>query len=84
MSYRVRLYLADPRIRTKVNHILRHHNRAAYSSQPLRHAAEQIYELYWDSGEPRFDDQGEEVMVMERGADLTDTSWVLLFAEGLL
>ncbi len=56
--------------------MLRHHNRAAYSSQVIRHVAEQIYELYWDSGEPELDVEDQGLMTLERGADLKDHTWV--------
>ncbi|KAI9823714.1 MAG: hypothetical protein M1832_002271 [Thelocarpon impressellum] len=52
-----------------VNLVARHHNRAAYSSQALRHVAEQIDALYWVSGDPGRNVGGDEVL--ERGVDLS-------------
>ncbi|KAI9812899.1 MAG: hypothetical protein M1827_004417 [Pycnora praestabilis] len=55
----------------KLNTIARRHNKAAYSSQALRHVAEQIDALYWAAGAVDSDIRvgGEEVL--EKGVDLT-------------
>ena len=47
-----------------------------YSSQVLRHVAEQIYELYWESGEPNLITEEEDSATLDRGADLKDHKWV--------
>jgi hypothetical protein len=70
------LSVADLELLRIVNLVLRHHNRAAYSSQVVRHVAEQIYELYWDSGEPDLDVEHDGPATLERGADLKDHKWV--------
>jgi len=69
------LSVADLELLRIVNLVLRHHNRAAYSSQVVRHVAEQIYELYWDSGEPDLDVEHDGPATLERGADLKDHKW---------
>ena len=64
-----------------MNLIVRHHNRAAYPLQVLRDVAEQIYELYWESGEPDLDVRGEGSTTLERGADLKDHNNILELPE---
>ncbi|KAI9836515.1 MAG: hypothetical protein M1838_005012 [Thelocarpon superellum] len=56
----------------KLNVIAQHHNKAVYSSQALRHVAEQIDRLYWESSDPSQDVGGYEVF--EKGVDLTKDS----------
>jgi hypothetical protein len=48
--------------------IARHHNKAAYSSQTLRHVAEQIDASYWASGD-RVNDLGRDD-ALDRAVDL--------------
>lgn len=63
-----------------VNTIARHHNRAVYSSQALRHVAEQIDALYWAAAAP---DQEAEIRgedVLEKGLDLSTAEWVSTWA----
>lgn len=59
-----------------MNSIVRHHNRTVYSSQALRHVAEQIDELYWASGAPDtvLTGYGDDVLV--KGINLNDSEWV--------
>ena len=51
-----------------MNTIARHHNKAAYSLQTIRHVAEQIDALYWASGDPVFGARVEECL--EKDLDL--------------
>ncbi|KAI9838395.1 MAG: hypothetical protein M1819_005664 [Sarea resinae] len=53
----------------KLNAIVRRHNRAAYSSEALRHVAEQIDALYWAAGAPEDEMDGRE-SGLRRDADL--------------
>lgn len=65
---------ANPTLRSNiVNSIVRHHNRAAYSFQALRHVAEQIDRLYWASGAPDAALTGYGDDVLEKGIDLNDS-----------
>lgn len=70
--YLQRSRVADLEFPRVVNLVLRHHNRAAYSSQVVHRVAEQIYELYWESGEPDLGVEHEGLETLERGADLKD------------
>ena len=68
--------LANSRLLSVVNITLRHHNRAVYSPSVLRHVAEQIYELYWESGELGIELANEGSETLERGAELKNHTWV--------
>lgn len=57
--------------RRTVNTIARHHKRAVYSSQALRHVAEQIDALYWAAAEPDGDEEAEGTDALEKGSDFT-------------
>lgn len=59
---------------TAVNTLLRHHNRAVYSSQALRHAAERIDRLYWATGASSSDTRinEDDSSSLRRGTDLRD------------
>jgi hypothetical protein len=54
-----------------VNTIVRHHSRTVYSSQTLRHVAEQIDALLWTFGEHNLAIGGNDVVIL-RGHDLRD------------
>ncbi|KAL9121059.1 MAG: hypothetical protein Q9187_002387 [Circinaria calcarea] len=56
----------------KLNSIVRHHNRTVYSSQTIRHVAEQIDRLYWVSGEPDVHTGAAEDGLVGREVDLRD------------
>ncbi|KAI9680677.1 MAG: hypothetical protein M1817_004117 [Caeruleum heppii] len=56
----------------KLNVVASHHAKASYSSQALRHVAEQIDTLYWASGRTETDTNVEETL--ERGLDWTKDS----------
>ena len=53
-----------------MNVVARHHHRAVYSSQALRHVAEQIDALYWAGADPARPAAGQEVF--EKDVDLTE------------
>lgn len=58
------------------------HNRAAYSSQAVRHVAERITELYWESEPPTFDVAEKKIQLLTKGTDLTSQNIIeLLLAE---
>lgn len=61
-----------------MNIILHRHNLAAYPSQALRNAVEQIYELYWESETPDLSALRNDNKVPDRGANLADNEYVLL------
>ncbi|RAL61333.1 hypothetical protein DID88_009469 [Monilinia fructigena] len=52
---------------SKLNTILKQHNKVSYPPQAQRHVAEQIDQLYWDAGERDVNMNGEEWS--EKGAD---------------
>jgi hypothetical protein len=52
---------------SKLNALLRKHNKVAYGPQAQRHVAEQVDRLYWSAGERDVRGAGEEWL--ERGAD---------------
>lgn len=52
------------------------HNRAAYSSQAVRHVAERITELYWESEPPTFDVAEKKIQLLTKGTDLTSQKYV--------
>ncbi|KAH6683094.1 kinetochore Sim4 complex subunit Fta4 [Halenospora varia] len=57
----------------KLNGLLKKHNRLAYAPQALRHVAEQVDKLYWDSGERGVIGVGGEEWA-ERGCDIRTES----------
>ncbi|KAI4126824.1 MAG: hypothetical protein LQ347_004824 [Umbilicaria vellea] len=57
----------------KLDSIVRHHNRTAYSFQALRHVAEQIDRLYWASGAPDAALTGYGDHMIEKGIDLSSS-----------
>lgn len=57
---------------------LNRHNRAAYSSQAVRHVAEKINELYWESEPPAFDAAEKEIELLTKGTNLTSQKYVPL------
>lgn len=61
-----------------MNFILHCHNCAAYSSQAIRHVAEKINDLYWDSELPDFAAGCEDIDVPMKGGDLTSHEYVQL------
>ena len=56
----------------KLNGLLKKHNKVSYGPQALRHVAEQVDRLYWNTGERGVKVPGEEWA--ERGADLREFS----------
>ncbi|KZF19638.1 hypothetical protein L228DRAFT_250685 [Xylona heveae TC161] len=54
----------------KLNAIARRHNKSAYSSEALRHVAEQIDALYWESGAVSGGADEQDRSGLELGADL--------------
>lgn len=61
----------------KLNTLLRHHNRTVYSSQSLRHVAEQIDALFWEAGAPPLRSDDADADVIDRDADLKDHETIL-------
>lgn len=65
----------------KLNGLLKKHNKLSYGPQALRHVAEQVDRLYWNSGERGAVGEGEEWA--EKGADLRESLncflWVVRF-----
>ncbi|MCJ1426238.1 hypothetical protein MMC29_004141 [Sticta canariensis] len=51
--------------------LVNRHNRAAYSSQAVRHVAEKINELHWESEPPVFDAAEKEIELLTKGTNLT-------------
>lgn len=60
----------------KLNNIIRHHNRTVYSSQSLRHVAEQIDTLFWEAGAPPLHDDEIEEGDVDRDTDLRAHEYV--------
>ena len=58
--------------------LVNHHNHAAYSSQAVRHVAEKINELYWESEPPVFDATKKEIKLLTKGTNLTSQKYVFL------
>ena len=58
--------------------LVNRHNRAAYSSQAVRHVAEKINELCWESEPPVFDAAEKEIELLTTGANLTSQEYVSL------
>ena len=58
-----------------MNSIIRHHNRTVYSSQTIRHVAEQIDRLYWVSGEPDVHSGEVDEGLVGREVDLRDAKY---------
>ena len=61
-----------------VNTIARNHKRAVYSSQALRHVAEQIDALYWASAAPDRESEVDGGEILEKGVDLSSAEYALL------
>ncbi|KAI9708885.1 MAG: hypothetical protein M1812_007848 [Candelaria pacifica] len=56
----------------KLNTLHRRHTKSAYSSQPLRHVAEQIDRLYWEAGAPHQPSNVSSLEVLNKGSDYTE------------
>lgn len=54
----------------KLSITARKHHNLVYSSQTLRHVAEQIDSLYWEAAEGKEGEVGKEVAVLRAGVDL--------------
>jgi len=65
----------------KLNTLLRHHNRTVYSSQSLRHVAEQIDAFFWEGGAPPLHSEEVDTDVIDRDADLRDHETILNLPE---
>jgi len=61
----------------KLNTLIRHHNRIVYSSQSLRHVAEQIDALFWEAGAPPLHTEDADPDAVDRDADLRDHETIL-------
>ncbi|KAI9705057.1 MAG: hypothetical protein M1836_006840 [Candelina mexicana] len=56
----------------KLNTLHRRHTKSAYSSQPLRHVAEQIDRLYWEAGAPQQSSDANSIEILNKASDYTD------------
>ncbi|MCJ1250935.1 hypothetical protein MMC30_008163 [Trapelia coarctata] len=65
----------------KLNTLLRHHNRTVYSSQSLRHVAEQIDALFWEAGAPPLHCEDADPDTVDRDADLRESETILKLPE---
>lgn len=64
--------------------LINRHNRAAYSSQAVRHVAERINELYWESEPPTFDVAEKKIQLLTKGTDLASQKYVSLKSDFIL
>lgn len=58
--------------------LINRHNRAVYSSQAVRHVAERINELYWESEPPTFGVAEKKIQLLTKGTDLASQKYVSL------
>ncbi|KAK2865171.1 hypothetical protein FQN49_003844 [Arthroderma sp. PD_2] len=57
----------------KLNTILKQHSRAVFSTQAIHHVSQQIERLYWNSISPELGEESAQQLVIDKGADLTNT-----------